>query len=83
MSTRTHAGDFVSAGGGSGSGGGDVTRWRYEQLRLRGFDAGLATRLAADGRFDLHALIELVEQGCRPELAAKILAPLDEGAGQW
>jgi hypothetical protein len=27
---------------------------------------------------DLHALIELVERGCPPELAARILAPLDE-----
>ena len=27
---------------------------------------------------DLHALIELVEHGCPPELAARILAPLDE-----
>jgi hypothetical protein len=26
---------------------------------------------------DVHALIELVERGCRPELAARILAPLD------
>jgi hypothetical protein len=26
---------------------------------------------------DLHALIELVERGCPPPLAARILAPLD------
>jgi hypothetical protein len=27
----------------------------------------------------LHALIELVERGCPPELALRILAPLDDG----
>ena len=32
-----------------------------------------------DTRYDLHALIELVERGCPPELAVRILAPLDEG----
>jgi hypothetical protein len=26
---------------------------------------------------DLHALIELIERGCPPGLAARILAPLD------
>jgi hypothetical protein len=33
--------------------------------------------LARDPRTDLHALLELVDRGCRPELAARILAPLD------
>jgi hypothetical protein len=28
-------------------------------------------------RYDLHQLIELVEQGCPPELAVRILAPLE------
>jgi len=28
---------------------------------------------------DVHALIELVERGCPPDLAARILAPLDDG----
>ena len=36
----------------------------------------LAIVLAADARYDLHALIELVERGCAPELAVRILAPL-------
>jgi hypothetical protein len=32
---------------------------------------------------DLHALVKLVERGCPPPLAARILAPLDhkDGAG--
>jgi hypothetical protein len=45
-----------------------------------GFTPATAARLAADLRFDLHALIELVERGCVPELAVRILAPLDDGA---
>ena len=58
----------------------DVTAWRREQLARSGFSPALAARLADDGRFDLHALIELVERGCPPELAVRILAPLDVGA---
>ena len=38
----------------------------------------VATRLARDGRYDLHALLELVGRGCPPALAVRILAPLDE-----
>jgi hypothetical protein len=52
-----------------------VVGWRREQLVRTGFSLPLAHLIGADGRFDLHALIELVEQGCAPELAARILAP--------
>ena len=52
--------------------------WRGERLVDAGFPRGLALRLARDTRYDLHALIELVEQGCPPSLAARILAPLDD-----
>ncbi len=55
----------------------DVVRWRREQLAGSGFPSPLATRLARDARYDLHALIELTEHGCAPELAVRILAPLD------
>ena len=40
--------------------------------------ASARRRLARDGRYDLHRLIELVEHGCPPELALRILAPLEE-----
>jgi hypothetical protein len=53
--------------------------WRADLLRKAGFDAALADRLAADATRDLHALIGLTELGCPPHLAARILAPLDEG----
>jgi hypothetical protein len=55
-----------------------VLAWRRAQLAGAGFPLPLAARLAGDGRFDLHALIELTERGCPPELAARILAPLEE-----
>jgi hypothetical protein len=55
----------------------EVARWRREQLVEAGFASDLAARLAESPRYDLHALIELVERGCTPELAVRILAPLD------
>ena len=53
-----------------------VVRWRREQLVASGFPRPVATRIAKDSRYDLHALIELVERGCDAELALRILAPL-------
>ena len=55
-----------------------MVAWRTERLLAAGFERELAGRLAADGAVDLHALLELVDRGCPPELAARILAPLDE-----
>jgi hypothetical protein len=56
----------------------EVFRWRREQLVQVGFAPPTAACLARDPRYDLHALIELVERGCPPRLAVRILAPLDE-----
>jgi hypothetical protein len=58
----------------------DVLRWRRDQLVAAGFEAPLALALAQDRRYDLHALIELVERSCPPRLAIRILAPLEESA---
>ena len=55
----------------------EVARWRREQLTGSGFPPGLAMTIAAEASYDLHALIELVERGCRPDLAVRILAPLE------
>ena len=55
----------------------EVRRWRREQLTRAGFPPPLAAELADDAGYDLHALIELVERGCRPDLAVRILAPLE------
>ena len=52
--------------------------WRADRLRRAGFAPALADALARDWAYDLHALLELVDRGCPPELAVRILAPLDE-----
>ena len=57
--------------------GAEVNRWRREQLVLSGFSRPVADRIARDARYDLHRLIELVEQDCPPDLAVRILAPLE------
>jgi hypothetical protein len=54
-----------------------LLQWRREQLVGAGFAPALAARVARDGHYDLHALIELHERGCPPDLAVRILAPLD------
>src|SRR3954453_3460756 len=53
----------------------DIRDWRRQVLEHPGFGEALAGRLAADGDFDLHDLLKLVDRGCPPELAARILAP--------
>jgi hypothetical protein len=55
-----------------------VVAWRREQLAEARFPLPLAARVASDPHYDLHALIELAERGCDPELAVRILAPLEE-----
>ena len=51
--------------------------WRRRRLVAAGFDEPLATRLAGDDGVDLHELLVLLDRGCEPELAARIVAPLD------
>jgi hypothetical protein len=58
--------------------GDDVVRWRRERLTETGFSPELAAEVAGNQLYDLHALIELVERGCPPPLAVRILAPLEE-----
>lgn len=48
------------------------------QLEQAGFSPLLATRVARDHRYDVHDLLELLELGCSPDLAVRILAPLEE-----
>jgi hypothetical protein len=57
-----------------------VALWRASRLRDAGFTPQLADTLARDCAYDLHAALELVDQGCPPNLAARILAPLDQDA---
>jgi hypothetical protein len=55
-----------------------VEAWRRQQLSGAGFSQPQAARIARDPRYDLHALIELSERGCDPQLAVRILAPLEK-----
>ena len=54
----------------------DVRQWRRSLLVHAGFPPELARELAADPGHDLHALLNLVDRGCSPPLAKRILAPL-------
>jgi hypothetical protein len=51
--------------------------WRRRRLVAAGFEASLAERLSRDEALDLHEVLVLLDQGCPPELAARILAPLE------
>jgi hypothetical protein len=59
------------------SGSDDLRGWRLRRMLRAGFAHDDAAGLAADCRFDLHAALELVDRGCPPHLAARILAPID------
>jgi hypothetical protein len=50
-----------------------VERWRTAELMRVGFAGDDAVVLAARTDVDLHQAIELVQRGCPPELAVRIL----------
>lgn len=50
-----------------------IQRWRAEELERAGYGTRAAGRLAARQDIDLHRAVELLDQGCPPELAVKIL----------
>jgi hypothetical protein len=54
-----------------------VVIWRREQLVRSGLPLSMATRAAKNAGYDLHALIELLGRHCPPELAIRILAPIE------
>ncbi len=49
-----------------------VLQWRISRLVRAGYDEAAAEKLARSP-VDLHRAIDLVEQGCPPELAVRIL----------
>jgi hypothetical protein len=55
----------------------DLVGWRRDRLEAAGFARELADAMARDRAMDLHALLELVDRGCPPRLAVRILAPLE------
>jgi hypothetical protein len=50
-----------------------VERWRLEALVKVGYDSTSAAQLAVRNDVDLHRAIGLVERGCPPEIAVRIL----------
>jgi len=50
-----------------------VVRWRAERLESAGYELDAALEIAARPDVDLHQAIALLEQGCSPEVAARIL----------
>jgi len=55
-----------------------VVAWRRERLLEAGIAEDVAANLAWDCGINLHDLLALVGRGCPPDLAARILAPLDD-----
>jgi hypothetical protein len=53
----------------------DVTAWRFCRLCEAGFPRALADELSRQP-VDLHALLQLVDSGCTPALAARIMSPV-------
>jgi len=58
--------------------GQQLVAWRRRYLVGVGVDPQLAADVAADLRWDLNALLALLERGCPAHLAARILEPVDE-----
>lgn len=51
----------------------EVLRWRFEVLVRAGFDLEQAAVVAAHVEIDLHEAVELLDRGCTPEIALRIL----------
>lgn len=49
---------------------------------VRRFDVNRVTQVTGDIAVELHPLLDLVEQGCPPDLAVRIAAPLDWDPGR-
>ena len=54
-----------------------VVTWRRKQLLDAGFSLQASEKLARECGVDLHALLDLLERGCPPRLAMRILASLE------
>jgi succinylglutamate desuccinylase len=50
-----------------------IERWRADELERAGYAPRAAGRLAVRHDIDLHTAVDLLERGCSPELALKIL----------
>ena len=52
---------------------GRIEAWRTEELRRAGYDYRAAKTVATRHDVDLHLAVDLLRQGCPPEVALKIL----------
>lgn len=50
-----------------------IARWRAGELERAGYERSAAALLAARNDVDLHYAIDLLRNGCDPELALQIL----------
>jgi hypothetical protein len=50
-----------------------IEEWRRERLEAAGFPPASSGALAERHDVDLHAAIDLVDKGCPPDLAVRIL----------
>jgi cephalosporin-C deacetylase-like acetyl esterase len=50
-----------------------IERWRAHELERAGYDADDAAELAARHDVDLHLAVDLLERGCPPATALRIL----------
>jgi hypothetical protein len=50
-----------------------IERWRAEELERAGYEPRSAGRLAVRHDVDLHTAVDLLERGCPPDLALRIL----------
>ena len=50
-----------------------VERWRADELMRAGYDPSAALDLACRFDVDLHTAIDLLDRGCPPDLALRIL----------
>jgi hypothetical protein len=55
----------------------DLVAWRRRRLCAAGFTPTQADEVSRECGMDLHALLGLVDRGCPPDLAVRILAPLE------
>lgn len=50
-----------------------IQAWRSDELRRAGYTAEEAALIAGRHDIDLHRAVELIGQGCTPDIALRIL----------
>jgi hypothetical protein len=58
----------------------EVRQWRRAALLRAGVAPRLASRIADMPGIDFHELLGLIDRGCPPDLAVRIVAPLEQDA---